>query len=501
MSGFRLLDLVKFFLPVLPEVEWPVEAISFDERIVFTVGSGIIYLVGQIPIYGLVPNAQFKIEDPFFSFRSVFAMEKGTLFELGVLPVVTAAFFWQLAVGLKLVNVNLGLRSDRELFQTGQKLTSFVLAIVYGVGLIYSGYYDNAIRGYDPLSDSTPYGWYGLILFQFLSWSFIITLIVEVFDKGYAFGSGALSFLALQTATNLIAELVGLEIFPINNSNKFESYGALINFTRNFSFDISKIGTNVYNSFTRLQLPNFTSFYITVATTLAVVYLQNLRIELPIRSTRARGMNNVFPIRLLYTGALPVLFAYTVIANIQYFGYLAYVVLQKANVSSFALSIIASFNLDSYSNRLNLTSGALYFFSSSPSLLSTILSPIRTVVYSATVIVLATWFAEKWSYISGSAPKDISKQFKDQGISISGKRDISITKELSRVIPVAAVSGGFILAAIAVAGDLLGGLGKSAATIVGVSAAFSVLEEFMVEYQQNGGASQLSGALSGAGFL
>ncbi|KAG2731814.1 hypothetical protein G9P44_005401 [Scheffersomyces stipitis] len=445
MSGFRLLDLVKFFLPVLPEVEWPVEAISFDERIVFTVGSGIIYLVGQIPIYGLVPNAQFKIEDPFFSFRSVFAMEKGTLFELGVLPVVTAAFFWQLAVGLKLVNVNLGLRSDRELFQTGQKLTSFVLAIVYGVGLIYSGYYDNAIRGYDPLSDSTL--------------------------------MAALSFLVLQTATNLIAELVGLEIFPINNSNKFESYGALINFTRNFSFDISKIGTNVYNSFTRLQLPNFTL------------------------STRARGMNNVFPIRLLYTGALPVLFAYTVIANIQYFGYLAYVVLQKANVSSFALSIIASFNLDSYSNRLNLTSGALYFFSSSPSLLSTILSPIRTVVYSATVIVLATWFAEKWSYISGSAPKDISKQFKDQGISISGKRDISITKELSRVIPVAAVSGGFILAAIAVAGDLLGGLGKSAATIVGVSAAFSVLEEFMVEYQQNGGASQLSGALSGAGFL
>ena len=72
----------------------------------------------------------------------------------------------------------------------------------------------------------------------------------------------------------------------------------------------------IWHSFFRIQLPNLTQFYISLASILIVVALQNFRIELPIRSTKVRGMNNVFPIRLLYTGGLPVLFAFTVVANI-----------------------------------------------------------------------------------------------------------------------------------------------------------------------------------------
>ena len=113
----RLLDLVKFFLPLLPEVELPDESVTLDEKIVFTVASGIIFLFGQLPLYGLGPDAAMNIRDPFYLFRSVFAMEKGTLLELGLLPVMTSAFLWQLAAGLRLVKVNLSLRSERELFQ------------------------------------------------------------------------------------------------------------------------------------------------------------------------------------------------------------------------------------------------------------------------------------------------------------------------------------------------------------------------------------------------
>lgn len=425
-------------------------------------------------------------------------MEKATLLELGLLPIITAAFIWQLAAGLRLVNVNLGLRSDRELFQTGQKLTAAFLSIVYSGGLIYSGYFDNVIQGYNPLKDSLPLGSYGLIMFQINSWSFILTLLIDVFDKGYAFGSGILCFLTLQTATNLVRELLGLEIFPLNNSNKFESYGALMNLIKNFSlFEYSKLSTNVLNSFTRLQLPNLTHFYISLLSILAIIALQNYRIELPIRSTKVRGMNNIFPIRLLYTGVLPILFAYTVIVNIQVLGYILVSIL-KTNGISFADQVIGSYQLDPATNNLVLESGLLYFLSSSSSLFQSVVSPIKSVVYAATIVVLSVWFANKWSYISGSSPKDISQQFKEQGISISGKRDISITKELSRVIPVAAVSGAFLVAAIAVAGEILGGLTKGVATIVGVSSAFGVLEEFMMEYQQSGGASQFGGAFGGA---
>ena len=136
--------------------------------------------------------------------------------------------------------------------------------------------------------------------------------------------------------------------------------------------------------------------------------------------------------------------------------------------------------------------GNLVLFVSS--ILNTLVSPLKTAAFTFVVIVLSAWFANIWSSISGSSPKDISKQFKEQGISIAGKRDISITKELSRVIPVASVSGATVLGLIAVAGEVLGGVGKGVGTIIGVSAAFGVLEEFMMEYQQAGGNSQFSGA-------
>ncbi|RLV96297.1 Sec sixty-one protein [Spathaspora sp. JA1] len=491
MSGFQ------FFLPILPEVESPVEKIAFDEKVVYTVGGAIIFLFGQLPIYGLVSDAQFSIVDPLYNFRSIFAMEKGTLLELGLLPVITAAIIWQIAAGLKLINANLSLRYDRELFQTGQKLTAFILAIVYAFGLIYSGYYDNVIRGYNPLQDSTPLGSYGLIFTQIVSWSWLVTLMVEIFDKGYSFGSGVLCFLSLQVATNTVADLIGIEVFKVFNSNKTESYGALMNLVRNFSlFSPKKNAATIWHAFTRIQLPNLTQFYISLLTIGGVILLQNYRIEIPIRSTKVRGMNNVFPIRLLYTGGLPVLFTFTVLANVQVFGYFATVILSKVGAPQLLISLLGKFELNASSNNLTLRTGVLYYLSNSSSLLQTLLSPIKTVLYSLSVVVLSVWFANKWSYISGSSPKDIAKQFKDQGISISGKRDISIAKELARVIPVASVSGAFLLAALAVVGELLGGLGKGVAIIIGVSSAFGVLEEFMMEYQQSGG-SQFTNAFSG----
>ncbi|KAL6453512.1 SSH1 Sec sixty-one protein [Candida maltosa Xu316] len=493
----RLLDLVKFFLPILPEIEYPFEKIAFDEKIVYTVGTGILYLFGQLPIYGLVPNSQFLVNDPFYSFRSIFAMNKGTLLELGLLPIITSAFIWQLLAGLRLINVNFKIRQDRELFQTGQKLTAFVLSAVFAAGLIYSGYYDNAIKGYDSLKDNgIPYGSYAFIFLQITAWSWILTLLIEIFDKGYSFGSGILSLLAIQSATDIIAGLAGLENFPIVNSNKFESYGALMNLIRNFSLlNPKQTVAQIWHSFTRVQLPNLTQFYIALLSILVVVALQNFRIELPIRSTKVRGMNNVYPIRLLYTGGLPVLFAYTIVANIQVFGYLTTAILSKVGVSQFITSLIGSYDLNQVSNNLTLQSGALNYFSTSASLFQTLISPIKTVTYSLTIVLLSVWFANKWSYISGGSPKDISQQFKEQGISLAGKRDISITKELARVIPVASVSGAFLLSATALIGEYLGGLGAGVAAIVGITSTFAILEEFMMEYQQNGG-GQFSNALS-----
>lgn len=45
MSGFRLIDIVKPILPILPEVELPFEKLPFDDKIVYTIFAGLIYLL------------------------------------------------------------------------------------------------------------------------------------------------------------------------------------------------------------------------------------------------------------------------------------------------------------------------------------------------------------------------------------------------------------------------------------------------------------------------
>ncbi|CAN3360530.1 sec sixty-one protein homolog [Diutina catenulata] len=498
MSGFRLLDLVNFFLPLTPEVMTTTERITFDERVIFTVGSAIIYLVGQMPLYQLKSGAPLLLHDPFASFRTVFGMERATLFELGLLPVITAAFLWQLAVGCKLVNVNLTYRSERELFQTGQKLTSFALAAIMAGGLIFAGYYDGTFQGTSIAGTVTQQAF---VFAQLFGWSAMVTLMVEIFDKDYGFGSGILSFLALQGATNLVRAIAGIEMLKLANSNKYESVGAFTNVFRNFRFlDWKPWSQAVLTGFSRQYLPNFSFFYVGIAAMIAAIGLQNFRIELPIRSTKVRGMANVFPIRLLYTGALPLLFAYTVIANIQVFGFITVGALDKFGLTSpISRLLLGSYQLDVTNNLLVPVSGLLSYLTATTSLVGSVLSPIRAVVYSATMVVLAVWFGNKWADISGAAPRDIAKQFKDQGISISGRRDISIAKELSRVIPVAAVAGAFVLAALAIVGDFLGGVGAGAASAIGTLAAFSIIEEFMMEMQQSGGASQFTNAMGMSG--
>lgn len=494
-SLVRLLDLVKFFLPVLPEIELPLQNLSLDEKIVYTVAAGFIFIFGQLPIYGLAKDAFLQIHDPFFFFRPIFGMEKGTLLELGLLPVITSAFLWQLGAGLRLIDVNFNIRSDREYFQSGQKLTSFVLAVLYGIGFVTTGYYLNVIRGSEFVFGLLPWGSMALIFLQIVLSSFLVTLMVEIFDKGYGFGSGILCFITLQVALSLAKDIVGLEAYVIPNSNRVESVGALFTLLKGIRFNPKLTAANIVHSFTRAQLPNLTQVYIALATILAVGYFQNYRIEIPIRSTKVRGMNNVYPIRLLYTGILPILFAFTVVANLQIFGYfIVYHLKSHAPVASAAIGLWA---LDPTTLNLHLVSGILYFLSPSSSLAKALLSPLRTVTYAVTILLLSTWFGNKWPSISGSSPKDISRQFKEQGISIAGKRDISVAKELSRIIPVASVSGAFVVAAIALVSDLFGACGRGAAVLVGVSSAFSVLEEFMVEYQQAGGSSQLTNAFRG----
>lgn len=445
--------------------------------------------MSQLPIYGLVKDATLKMADPYPALRPLFALEQGSLLELGLLPIFTSAFIWQIAAGIRLVNVNFNYAQDRELFQTAQKLTAVVLASVFAVALIASGYYNPVLANYT--GESIPYGSYALIFAQIVGWNFLLVLIAEIIDKGYGFGSGPLCFVALNVATQFVRDVLGVEAVTAIPDGEPQTYGVVTYLIKAlFSMELTNIKEAAIGIFARANFPNLPLVLILLVIGLTTIMLQNFRVELPIRSNRARGTANVYPIRLLYTGALPVLFAFTVLANTQ-------LALHFASLAVEPFYPVVAKILETRSDVGAVVSGLSFYVSAPASLSESVLSPIRAVVFSSSVLILATSFAHFWSGISGSSPKDIAKQLKEQSIVIAGKRDVSVTKELSKIVPVAAVSGAFTLAVVALAGELLGSAGKAVGVTVGICSSYAILEDFMMDFQQSGGSSQLMNSLGG----
>jgi len=111
-------------------------------------------------------------------------------------------------------------------------------------------------------------------------------------------------------------------------------------------------------------------------------------------------------------------------------------------------------------SQLSAVSGIAYYISAPHSLKAALVDPLHTVVYIAFIVTACAIFSKTWIEVSGSGPRDVAKQLKDQGMTLAGHRDASIYKELKRVIPTAAAFGGATLGLLSVVADMMGALGS-----------------------------------------
>jgi protein transport protein SEC61 subunit alpha len=111
--NFRLLNLVRPFLAVLPDVAPPEKRVPFVRRAMFTVVALLIYLIcSRLPLYGIRTS---QSADPMYWIRVIFASSRGTTMELGISPVVTSGLVIQLLVGSKLLDIDTSVKSDMDL--------------------------------------------------------------------------------------------------------------------------------------------------------------------------------------------------------------------------------------------------------------------------------------------------------------------------------------------------------------------------------------------------
>ncbi|KAK2466542.1 hypothetical protein APHAL10511_001404 [Amanita phalloides] len=464
MSGFRFLNLVRPFLPILPEVSSPDRKVPFNQKVLWTAVTLLIFLVcSQVPLYGIMSSDS---ADPLYWMRVILASNRGTLMELGISPILTSGMIMQLLAGANLIDVDFSLKEDRALFGGAQKLFALIISLGQATVYVLTGLYGQP--------RDIGAGVCLLLIIQLIAAALIVILLDELLQKGYGLGSG----ISLFIATNICETIVWKAFSPttINTGRGPEFEGAIVALFH-LLFTWNDKGRALREAFWRERLPNIMNLIATIVIFAVVIYLQGFRIEIPVKSSRFRGQRGTYPIKLFYTSNMPIMLESALTSNV----FIISQMLASRFPDNFLVRLIGVWEPMDDSPQLVAKSGIAYYMSPPHTLKQAILDPIHMAIYITFVLTACALFSKTWIEVSGSGPRDVAKQLKDQQMVMAGHREGSMYKELKRVIPTAAAFGGAILGLLSVAADLMGAIGSGTGILMAVTIIYSYWEIGMRE--------------------
>ncbi|CAM0139323.1 translocon subunit, variant 2 [Umbelopsis sp. WA50703] len=457
-------------MSMLPEIATPDRKVPFNQKLLWTAVTLFIYLVmSQVPLYGIMSSDS---SDPLYWMRVILASNRGTLMELGITPIVTSGMIMQLLSGANIIEVDYSLKEDRALFSGAQKLFAMIIAFGHATVSVLTGLYGSP--------KEIGAGVCLLLIIQLVVASLITMLLDELLQKGYGLGSGINLFIA----TNICETIFWKALSPttVNTGRGDEFEGALIALFHLLATRKDKTRA-LKEAFYRGNLPNVMSLLSTALVFAIVIYLQGFRVELPVKSNRMRGQRGTYPIKLFYTSNMPIMLQSTMTSNIFMISQMLY----NRFPENLLVKILGVWKPYEGSSQLFATNGIAYYLSAPHSLTDALLDPFHTVIYVTIMLTGCALLSKTWIEVSGSSPRDVAKQLKDQQMTIAGYRDTSMYKELKRVIPVAASFGGACLGAVSVLADMLGAIGSGTGILLCVTIIFQYFEMFVKEQAEAGG--------------
>merc|ERR1711934_753139 len=466
-SGLRFLTLVRPFMCVLPEVKSPDKPRSFRERVLWTAVTLFIFLVCcQIPLYGIRTNSS---SDPFYWMRVILASNRGTLMELGISPIVTSGLVMQLLAGSKIIEVDQSSKSDRELFQGAQKLFGMIITLGEALAYVLSGMYGDIKE----LGATNAI----LIIIQLFVAGVIVIVLDELLQKGYGLGSG----ISLFIATNICETIVwkAFSSATINTGRGTEFEGAVIALFHLLITRSDKVRA-LKEAFYRQNLPNVTNLMATVLVFIVVIYFQGFRVDLPMKNQKTRGAAGSYPIKLFYTSNIPIILQTALVSNLYFFSQLLY----RRFKSNMLVNLLGQWQEMDYGGQ-SIPVGGLAYYISPPNTFSDIWEdPIHALVYVAFVLISCALFSKTWIEVSGSSPRDVAKQLRDQQMMFKGHRDSSLLHVLNMYIPPAAAFGGMCIGMLTIIADFLGAIGSGTGILLAVTIIYQYFEIVYKEKEQ-----------------
>lgn len=440
--------------PYVPQIEAPTRKVNFTRRLIWTGIVLAMYLVmGYVPLYGGAAGGA----DPWASMRIIIGGEQGSILHLGIGPIVTGSLLTQLLAGSGLIRFDSGSEYDRRMLQVVTKLATFILILFSAASTVFSGSLETENVTLDLRAR--------IIVTTQLSIASILMLFMdETLQKGWGLGSGISLFILAGVAKKIWLDC--LSPWPAPDGYM---WGIVL-----FLFQrVASLSNPFSNFFYRdaAALPTLFQLIITVVFILILVYLENIKVNIPISHGRFRGFSRGFPIKLLYVSNIPVILAAAIFSNIMLI----------ANIMSGTW--LADTPVADFIGRVNVVNGSyvpvsgLAWLVTPPRGITEVAeAPLHAVGYVLILTFISLGLSMVWLSVSGMDARSVSTQLVGSDIFLRGFRSEPrvIESKIAPYIKTVTVIGGMLIGLVAGVGDVLSVIGGG----MGVLLAVGIIEQY-----------------------
>lgn len=464
---FNLSDFVVGLSRYIPSVEKPLYKQSFNTKLMWVGVALIAYLVlANIQAFGVQEPA---LENKFLEI--VLGARFGSIMTLGIGPIVTAGIILQLLVGSKIINWDMSKPDMKKKFQSTNKVLAVSFAIIESIAYVMVG-----ALGFIPGGPAMMM----VVIMQLIMGGIIVIFLDDLVSK-WGFGSGISLFIAAGVGSQIFLTIfspltLGCEAFDFAGCFPSEGNGP-----------VGLMWQTISNVFQGENLTNILVTAVPIASTvgifLLVVYLQGIRVEIPLAFSALRGFGRNWSLKLFYTSNIPVILTTALLANLQLMSSVGMAVDPTTGLSCGFLGCVdpAQSNLP--------VSGIIYYLSAPGGgggvlvdLIRGVFSDqegLRIATYAIFIAVGSVIFSIFWMNTAGMDAKTISGQISSVGMQIPGfRRDPRIIESvLNRYIPHLAFLGGLFIGLLAAFADTIGAVGTGTGILLTVMIIYNLYEE------------------------
>ncbi|MCD4702782.1 MAG: preprotein translocase subunit SecY [Methanosarcinaceae archaeon] len=463
----------------LPAVTGPEGHVHFKNKMMWTLGILMLYFIlANVPLFGLSADSI----DLFEQYRAFFAGASGSMMLLGIGPIVTASIVLQLLVGADVIKLDMSDPSDQAFFQGAQKFMVFVMIVLEALPQIVGGYILPDMGVADALGVSA--GVVTFIIFIQICIGGVLILFMDEIVSKWGIGSGVGLFIVAGVSQQIVTGLINW---------KLDDTGLPIGVLPKWIYIVQNVGADYLFSGEGLSFMLISGGILALVTTvvifLMVVYVESMRIEIPLSHSAVKGARGRFPVKLIYASVLPMILVRALQANLQMIGVL---------LSGRGITILGEYQGSTPIN------GIMYYINPINSPYDWIPSLVRESFTSSGAPVPATWqiglhvlvdatflivggiiFALFWIETTGMGAKPTAQKVFNSGMQIPGfRRNVgSIEKVMIRYIPKVTIIGGAFIGALTLVASMLGTLGGAGGTglLLAVSIVYRLYEDIASE--------------------